>query len=81
MAREIKDAALLTVQVVIESPDEVVMVCEAPIVEFPGKKAHEVLEAVECMQEQIAPDFKEFVNFANDKISTWIEEKRTDGWR
>ena len=81
MARELRDSAMLTVQVVVESPDEVVMLLEAPVVEFPGRKAHEVLEAVEYMQGEISEDFTDFVNFANDKIRNWIDRRTTDGWR
>lgn len=75
MAREIKDAAVLTVQIVIESPDEVIMVREAPIVEFPNKKAHEVVSLVQGMSEHIEEDFYDFINYANGRLSDWIDAR------
>lgn len=80
MAREIKDAALLTIQLVVESPDEVAMVYEASIVEFPEKEAHEVLGIVEQMHGEISKDFTDFVNHANDKIRCWIDRKTSNDW-
>jgi DNA-binding transcriptional regulator YiaG len=76
MARRLKNAARITIQMVIESPDEVVMMAEAPIVEFPGKLAHEVIETARQMHGVMEEDFTDFVNFANDKIQNWVEERR-----
>lgn len=81
MARELNDAALLTIQLIVESPDEVAMVYEAPIVEFPNREAHEVLPIVREMHDEIADDFKDFVNHANDKIRCWIDQRTSNDWR
>ena len=75
MARELKDAAILTVQIVIESPDEVVMIQEAPVVEFPKRRAHEVIGLFKDMTEYIEDDFYDFINYANGRLSDWIKSK------
>lgn len=75
MARELKDAAIITVQIVIESPDEVVMIHEAPVVEFPKRKAHEVIGFAKDMTEHIEEDFYDFINYANKRLSDWISSR------
>jgi len=80
MARRIRNVASITAQVVVESPDEVAMVYEAPIVEFPGKKAHEVLPFVEELHDEIALEFRRFVNRTNDKVRCWVAKRKHDDW-
>ena len=74
MARKIRNKAFLTLQLVIESPDEVVMIKEANLVEFPHKKANDVVPFVEGLKEVIEDDFVDFCNFTNETISKWVKE-------
>ena len=74
MARKLKKKAFLTLQLVIESPDEVVMVREANLVEFPQQTAIAVLPFVEDIKEVIEGDFVDFCNFANSSIGRWVKE-------
>ena len=74
MARKLKKKAFLTLQLVIESPDEVVMVREANLVEFPQQTAIAVLPFVEDIKEVIEVDFVDFCNFANSSIGRWVKE-------
>ena len=78
MSRKLKNSAMITIQVVVESPDEVIMLAEAPIVEFPRRKAHQVVRLARKMQEVIECDYTDFVNYANDKINVWLEEENID---
>ena len=80
MARRLKDVAQITVQIVLESPDEVLMLSEAPIVEFPRKKAHEVYAVAKRMHSVVEEDLTDFINYANDKIEGWIEDRQIDGF-
>ena len=75
MARKLKDAAHITVQMVLESPDEVIMIAETPLVEFPRKSAFEAYPAVREMKGILLEDYLEYVNFANDKIRNWVESE------
>jgi len=74
MARKIKKSAFLTLQLVIESPDEVVMVREANLVEFPQQTATAVLPYVEDMKNIIEDDFIDFCNFTNATVGKWVKE-------
>jgi len=74
MARKLKKKAFLTLQLVIESPDEVVMVREANLVEFPQQTATAVVPFVEDIKEVIEGDFVDFCNFANSSIGRWVKE-------
>ena len=74
MARKIRNKAFLTLQLVIESPDEVVMIKEANLVEFPHKKASDVVPFVEGLKEVIEDDFVDFCNFTNETINKWGKE-------
>ena len=74
MARKLKKKAFLTLQLVIESPDEVVMVREANLVEFPQQTATAVVPFVEDIKEVIESDFVDFCNFANSSIGRWVKE-------
>ena len=80
MARRLKNSAQITIQIVLESPDEVLILGEAPIVEFPRKKAHEVYKVAKKMHSVVEPDLTEFINFANDKIEGWIEDREINGF-
>lgn len=74
MARKIKKKAFLTLQLVIESPDEVVMVREANLVEFPHRTATAVIPYVDSIKEVIEGEFVDFCNFANTSIEEWVKE-------
>ena len=74
MARKLKKKAFLTLQLVIESPDEVVMVREANLVEFPQQPATAVVPFVEAIKEVIEGDCVDFCNFANSSIGRWVKE-------
>jgi len=74
MARKLKNKAFLTLQLVIESPDEVVMVREANLVEFPQQTATAVLPLVEELKDIIEGDFIDFCNYANSSIGEWVKE-------
>ena len=74
MARTLKHRAFLTLQLVIESPDEVVMVREANLVEFPQQTALAVMPYVDNIKEVIEDDFIDFCNHANSSIGNWVKE-------
>lgn len=74
MARDLKDAANITVQMVLESPDEVIMIAETPLVEFPRKSAYEAYPVVREMKDLLIDDFNDYVNQANDRIRQWVED-------
>jgi|TARA_R110002020_G_scaffold219746_3_gene427589 hypothetical protein len=74
MARNIRKKAFLTLQLVIESPDEVVMIREANLVEFPQKTATQVIPFVEDIKEVIEDDFIDFCNFTNKTVGEWVKE-------
>ena len=74
MARKIRKKAFLTLQLVIESPDEVVMIREANLVEFPQKTATQVIPFVEDIKEVIEDDFIDFCNFTNKTVGEWVKE-------
>ena len=74
MARKIRKSAFLTLQLVIESSDEVVMIREANLVEFPQKTATQVIPFVEDIKEVIEDDFIDFCNFTNKAVGKWVKE-------
>ena len=74
MARKIRKKAFLTLQLVIESPDEVVMVREATLVEFPQKTASQVIPLVDDIKDVIEGDFIDFCNFTNKAVGKWVKE-------
>tara|TARA_R100000656_G_scaffold81991_1_gene59958 strand:+ start:136 stop:372 length:237 start_codon:yes stop_codon:yes gene_type:complete len=74
MARKIRKKAFLTLQLVIESSDEVVMIREANLVEFPQKTATQVIPFVEDIKEVIEDDFIDFCNFTNKAVGKWVKE-------
>ena len=74
MARNIRKKAFLTLQLVIESPDEVVMIREANLVEFPQKTATQVIPFVQDIKDVIEDDFIDFCNFTNKAVGKWVKE-------
>ena len=74
MARKLRKKAYLTLQLVIESSDEVVMVREANLVEFQQKTATDVIPFVDGMKEIIEDDFIDFCNFTNKTVGKWVKE-------
>ena len=74
MARKIRKKAFLTLQLVIESPDEVVMIREANLVEFPQKTATQVIPFVQDIKDVIEDDFIDFCNFTNKAVGKWVKE-------
>lgn len=74
MARKLRKKAYLTLQLVIESSDEVVMVREANLVEFQQKTATDVIPFVDGMKEIIEDDFIDFCNFTNKIVGKWVKE-------
>tara|TARA_Y100001951_G_C11057505_1_gene138997 strand:+ start:181 stop:417 length:237 start_codon:yes stop_codon:yes gene_type:complete len=74
MARKLRKKAFLTLQLVIESADEVIMVREANLVEFPQKTAIEVLPFAEDLKSVIEDDFIDFCNFTNKRVGKWVKE-------
>ena len=74
MARKIRKNAFLTLQLVIESADEVIMVREANLVEFPQKTATDVLPFAEELKDVIEDDFIDFCNFTNKTVGRWVRD-------
>ena len=74
MARKLRKKAFLTLQLVIESADEVIMVREANLVEFPQKTATDVLPFAEELKDVIEDDFIDFCNFTNQTVGKWVKE-------
>lgn len=74
MARKLKKKAFLTLQLVIESSDEVIMVREANLVEFPQQTATDVMPFAEEMKDIIEGDFIDFCNHTNSIIGQWVKE-------
>tara|TARA_B100000586_G_scaffold269318_1_gene247875 strand:- start:2288 stop:2524 length:237 start_codon:yes stop_codon:yes gene_type:complete len=74
MARKLRKKAFLTLQLVIESSDEVIMVREANLVEFPQKTATDVLPFAEELKDVIEDDFIDFCNFTNKTVGKWVKE-------
>ena len=81
MARKLRNAAQITIQVVVESPDEVVMLTEAPVCEFPGKEAHQVAGLAHTLQGVLERDFSEFVERMQHISGRWLDERgrKADG--
>ncbi|MFP6737416.1 MAG: hypothetical protein VCD34_01615 [Planctomycetota bacterium] len=79
MARKLRNAAQITIQVVVESPDEVVMLTEAPVCEFSGKKAHQVAVLAHTLQGVLERDFSEFVERMQHISMRWLNENRNKG--
>ena len=78
MARKIRKKAFLTLQLVIESADEVIMVREANLVEFPQKTATDVLPFDEELKDVIEDDFIDFCNFTNKTVGRWVRDGNAD---
>lgn len=75
MARKLRNAAQITIQVVVESPDEVVMLTQAPVCEFPGKKAHQIAGLAHMLQGVLEDDFSEFVKRIQRRSGHWLDER------
>ena len=74
MARKLRKKAFLTLQLVIESADEVIMVREANLVEFPQKTATDVLPFAEELKDEIEDDYIDFCNFTNKTVGRWVRD-------